>query len=279
MRTQILTISTLAFFAILCFVIDGELLFGAGGIINGQINEVDLNPVQISIYKLSSLAGLSEHVMLKLLLITFALSYFMILFNSVVVLSSICMWIIYWIICNSGIGYAYGADYFIIFLLYYNVLLNIFRNKTETHRYLILMLQLHLCLVYFFGGLGKIVGTDWWDGNAMWSVVAVYSLDFIKDKTEMFLTFWPLLQVLSIGTILLELFYPVLVFFKRTRKFAIISVIAMHVGIAVVMGLYTFALVMITMNLIAYGRYLNVTNPFKVAERKEINHNTLPSYA
>ena len=261
MRTRIITISTLAFFVIFCFMIDGQVLFGEGGIVNGQTNDIDLLSYQSSIHKLSTLVGIGEGLMLKLLILTFGLSFFMILADKLVVLSSVSMWFIYWTICNSGIGYAYGADYFMTYLLFYNILLCIFRNKKDSHRNLLLMLQLHLCVVYFFAGLGKMVGMDWWDGNALWNVINTFGVDFFKDKAEMFLGFSPVLQLLSIMTIIIELCYPVLIYYKRTRIFALISVIAMHTGIAVIMGFYTFGLVLIIMNLIAFGHYLNVKNP------------------
>jgi len=278
MRLRILTIASLAFYVIFCFIIDGELLFGESGIILGKINEADLNPVQISIYQLSSLIGMEEHLILKSLILVFAFSFFLIIYNKFVVMSSIGMWLVYWIICNSGVGYAYGADYFIIFLLYFNVfLLAIFRNRKDVHRYLILMLQLHLCLVYFFAGLGKIVGTDWWDGNAMWSVFNVHGVDFIRAKVEMFLELTLVLKVLSIGTVLIEILYPFLIFYKRTKKITLFAVISMHVGIAMVMNFYTFGLVMIVMNLVAFGHYLNLKNPFKTGVEKSNDYNPVPA--
>ena len=257
MRKQIVTISTLAFLVTLCFIIDGQVLFGEGGIVNGQTNDIDLLPYQMSIYQLSSYFGIGESLMLKLLMLTFGFSFFLILADRLAVVASMAMWFIYWVICNSGIGYAYGADYFITFLLYYNIVLCIFRNKKDTHKYLILMLQLHLCLVYFFAGLGKMVGTDWWDGNAMWAVINTYGIDFFKNRADMFLGVAPILQALSIFTVLIELLYPALIFYKRTRVFTLISIIGLHAGIAIVMGFFTFGIVLIIMNLMAFGHYLN----------------------
>lgn len=277
MRSRILTISTLAFIVMICFITDGQLLFGEGGIVNGEINDADLLPFQISIYKLSSLSGLEELHLLKLMILTFALSFFMILANQFVVLSSIYMWFIYWVVCNSGIGYAYGADYFVIFLLYYNILLSIFRNKKNARVNLILILQLHLCVVYFFAGLGKMVGHNWWDGNALWSVINVYGVEFIRAKAEMVLEFSFALKILSIGTFMLELLYPILIFFKRTRKITLLAVLSLHLGIAIIIGLYTFSLVMITMNLIAFGHYIEWKNPFKDLLRNKMSYKAVPA--
>ncbi|MEM9546996.1 MAG: HTTM domain-containing protein [Bacteroidota bacterium] len=277
MRARILTIATLAFLLIICFFIDGDLLFGKSGIINGEINEGDLKVFQVSIYKISSFFGLEQNVTLKLLILAFAGCFFSIVMDKLLVLSSIGMWFIYWVICNSGIGYAYGADYFMIFFLYYNIILCVFRNKKSIHKYLLLMLQLHLCMVYFFAGLGKIVGTDWWDGNAMWAVINVYSFDFVKGYAEILLNYSSILVFLSVATILVEILYPFLIFYRPTRKFTLFSVIAMHIGIAGVMGLFTFGVVMTVMNLVAFGHYLNIKVPFKLPKDVDINLETAPA--
>jgi hypothetical protein len=36
------------------------------------------------------------------------------------------------------------------------------------------LIQLHLCVIYFFGGLGKARGWMWWDGTAMWFAAASF---------------------------------------------------------------------------------------------------------
>src|SRR5206468_3672064 len=52
---------------------------------------------------------------------------------------------------------------------------------------------------------------------------------------------------------LLEIGYPALIWNKRTRKIWLIGICAMHVGIAFTMGMYLFALIMIVLNVAAFG--------------------------
>ena len=33
------------------------------------------------------------------------------------------------------------------------------------------LIQLHLCVIYLFGGIGKMRGGTWWDGSAIWFAV------------------------------------------------------------------------------------------------------------
>ena len=41
------------------------------------------------------------------------------------------------------------------------------------------LIQIHLCVIYLFGGLGKARGWMWWDGTAMWYSVASYEYQSI----------------------------------------------------------------------------------------------------
>jgi hypothetical protein len=59
--------------------------------------------------------------------------------------------------------------------------------------------------------------------------------------------------VLGISICLLELSYPVCIWLKSTRWIWLGCILAMHVAIGLMMGLYLFALIMIVMNLAAFG--------------------------
>ncbi|MEP6937235.1 MAG: hypothetical protein ABI871_04115, partial [Chthoniobacterales bacterium] len=52
---------------------------------------------------------------------------------------------------------------------------------------------------------------------------------------------------------LLETGYPLFIWLRKTRTFWLVAIVAMHLAIGLTMGLYLFALVMITLNLAAFG--------------------------
>jgi hypothetical protein len=62
-----------------------------------------------------------------------------------------------------------------------------------------------------------------------------------------------MLPIAGIAIWVIELGYPVLIWPKKTRFWWLACILAMHVGIAVAMGLYVFALIMIVLNLAAFG--------------------------
>jgi hypothetical protein len=62
-----------------------------------------------------------------------------------------------------------------------------------------------------------------------------------------------LFPVVGISVWLIEIGYPLLIWSKRTRNIWLICVIIMHVAIGLMMGMYLFALVMIVLNVAAFG--------------------------
>ena len=161
-------------------------------------------------------------------------------------------------------GLTYGVDNFISIGLFYIVIAPLpdswtadFRLRRSPRKDMRLqgfhrrILQLHFCLIYFFGGLTKCAGLGWWDGASIWR--ALIRPPFNLLPPEMLLGWKNLFPVLSISVCLLESGYPVFIWLRKTRTFWLLAIIMMHLAIGLVMGLYVFALVMITLNLAAFG--------------------------
>lgn len=109
------------------------------------------------------------------------------------------------------------------------------------------LIQLHMCVVYLFAGLGKLKGDSWWDGTAMWLSVASYEYQSL-DMT--WLATWPLLTaVMTHVTVWWEASYCVLVWPRLTRPIVLLLAIPLHLGIALFLGMITFGLVMLIGNL------------------------------
>lgn len=109
------------------------------------------------------------------------------------------------------------------------------------------LMQLHLCVIYLFGGIGKMRGDLWWDGSALWYAAANYeyqSVDLTWIGHSPFL-----ISLLTLLTLFWETFYPALVWPRLTRPFALGMAILVHGGIAVFMGMITFGVAMIIANL------------------------------
>src|SRR5206468_6470656 len=113
------------------------------------------------------------------------------------------------------------------------------------------VLQVHLCFVYFFGGLAKCLGNGWWNGSNLWR--SLIRPPFNLMSPDILVRFKYALPVLGISIVLIEIGYPIFIWIKKTRFPWLVCILAMHAAIGLMMGMYLFALVMIVMNLAAFG--------------------------
>jgi hypothetical protein len=113
------------------------------------------------------------------------------------------------------------------------------------------ILQLHLCIIYFFGGLTKALGSGWWNGENLWTALTRPPFDVLP--AEVIARFSSALPALGISVWLLELTYPLFIWPQKTRLACLTLICLMHFGIGVGMGMHLFAIVMIVLNVAAFG--------------------------
>ena len=129
------------------------------------------------------------------------------------------------------------------------------------------LIQIHLCVVYLFAGLGKCQGDTWWNGEAIWGALASYEyqtvdMTFMADQMGV-------VAVVTLLTLFWEVSYAALIWPKLTRPIMLTLAIPMHLGIGICMGMMTFGLVMLIANLsfISPAWFLRkspTTNPHKL---------------
>lgn len=129
------------------------------------------------------------------------------------------------------------------------------------------LIQLQLCAMYLFGGFGKMRGNMWWDGSSSWFSAASYEYQS-WDMT--WIGQWPLLgSLLAHATILWEVFYCVTIWPRWSRPITLAMAFAVHLFIALYLGMITFGVMMIIANL-TFIRPETMQRIFsRSAERKE----------
>jgi Vitamin K-dependent gamma-carboxylase len=179
-------------------------------------------------------------------------------------LAAIIAWFLHLCAAQSGGLLAYGADNFMTMGLFYLMLsplpdrysLDHWLGNTKPKDPQLLgfwrrVLQLHLCIIYFFGGLGKCLGSGWWDGSNLWRALTRPPFDIISP--DILIRFKYLLPILGISICLIELGYVFFIWTKKTRFIWLVCIVGMHIAIGLTMGMYLFALIMIVLNLAAFG--------------------------
>jgi hypothetical protein len=105
------------------------------------------------------------------------------------------------------------------------------------------LIQVHLCIVYFFAGISKLQGVAWWNGQAMW--LAFGNLEY--QAVDMTWIAWHpfLVHFLTHFSVLWELSFGVLVWVRLLRPLILAGAVVLHVGIGFCLGLWTFSLAML----------------------------------
>jgi hypothetical protein len=178
--------------------------------------------------------------------------------------SAIAAWLLHLCAAKSGGFVSYGMDNFMTIGLFYLMLSPLpdrfsldwrLRDLRPKNPQLLgfwqRVLQLHLCIIYFFSGLTKCLGSGWWDGSNVWR--ALIRPPFNVIDPEILVRWRYLFPVAGIVICLLEIGYPFFIWHSKTRKIWLIGICVMHAGIGLTMGMYLFAFIMIVLNVAAFG--------------------------
>ncbi len=109
------------------------------------------------------------------------------------------------------------------------------------------LIQLHMCIIYFFGGISKMRGETWWDGSALWFAIA--NKEYQSLDITWLVDFRWLIAGLTLITFLWEATYPIMIWPRKTRWLTLMMAIFVHGGIALALGMKTFGLAMLIGNL------------------------------
>ena len=105
------------------------------------------------------------------------------------------------------------------------------------------LLQIHMCIIYFYAGLSKMQGGSWWAGAALWGAFANLEYQTL-DMT--WLATWPVaIAFLTHSTAYWEMFFPALIWPRIIRPIWLAFAIPLHLGIGICMGMMTFGLAML----------------------------------
>ena len=118
----------------------------------------------------------------------------------------------------------------------------------------LMLMRCQIAIVYGSTGLWKLAYPVWRDGSAVHWALSLNG--FHRLPWPVPASAAPLVAMLTWGTVLFELSFPVLVLFRRTRPIALLGGIALHLGLFAVLELGPFSLIMI-------ASYLAFLDPWK----------------
>jgi hypothetical protein len=108
-------------------------------------------------------------------------------------------------------------------------------------------IQIHLCVIYLFAGWGKLLGSTWWNGEAIWGAIANSEYQTI-DLT--WLAAFPFfINAMTLVSLVWEVSYVFLIWPQWSRPIMLFLAVAVHLGIGLAMGMMEFGLIMLTANI------------------------------
>ena len=241
-------------------------LYSSNGILQGTLTSHLANnnlPGTFEIARALGRVGVSEHAVLSWFAAVYLVSLAALLLGFHTRVAAIAVWFVH-LILASGHPTSYGFDTFVTLTLFYflwmpignafsiDVLSGDLDDSPSSHARLSLrVLQLHLSIAYFFCGLDKGLGIQWWNGESMWRSLMM-PLYAQGDFSWMAEAPW----LLALGgwvTVIVEGLYPLGMWIPRLRKFWLPAIVGLHLGIFFFMGLHLFALMMILLSVSAFG--------------------------
>ena len=223
-------------------------LHGSQGIVPWQLTELLRHPWVPGLPTLAkgfAPLGIGEHTAINLLLSGYAASLLSLALGFRARLSALLAWGLHLGIVTSGVTSYYGVDQLANTFLFYLV---VFPSGNETVPVGGLrVMQVHLCVIYLAAGLDKAMGSQWWNGEAIWQTLSqpifrTFDVGWLAGHSWI-----PMLA--GWATLVVEIGYAFLVWPRRTRKAWCIATIGLHLGTCVFMGLVFFSSVMIVLTI------------------------------
>lgn len=121
--------------------------------------------------------------------------------------------------------------------------------------------QLQLCLIYAFGGCEKLRGSHWWQGEAVWDMMA--NIQIARFDATWLAHFPSLIVIMTFAALIWEIYFPVLVWVKVLRPYVLLMGVIMHLTIMIAVDLPYFSLLMIS-TYVLFLEPAQVTRLFKI---------------
>lgn len=246
---------------------DFNTLFGSEAIINTEIqniNRIFIDVTDISNFLINNLNINFENSILLIKLIYLFLTILIVIgYQSRV--SAFFLILLHASIFKANPLLIYGVDYITSISLFYIAIFpsdstfsikNLIKPVKIDYKYLgatKIFFQIHISIIYFFSGLEKALGFNWWNGESIWK--AINLPNFYNDfniNYSILNQYSFVFVIIGISVIIIELFYPLFMNLRMTKNIWLTLTISMHLGILVSLNLYFFSTIMIIWNITAY---------------------------
>ncbi|WP_442574535.1 HTTM domain-containing protein [Microbacterium sp. F51-2R] len=118
------------------------------------------------------------------------------------------------------------------------------------HNTAVILCGYQVVLIYVNSGIFKLMGKEWVEGSALYYAL---NLDVFRVFPVLSDIAWQITPFVAVGSwisIWAQLLFPVLILWRPTRYAALLVIMAMHLGIGLLLGLWPFSLAMMALDLV-----------------------------
>lgn len=122
-------------------------------------------------------------------------------------------------------------------------------QRAILHNFGVIFVIAQLSLMYFMSGFYQAMGERWSSGTAVYYIMQVeqYSIGLLPD---FLITNPEFIVMATYASVLIKLAFPFAIFNRYTKYIVLTGIVLFHLGILFQMGLVTFSLIMIAMDLL-----------------------------
>jgi len=233
-----------------------NLLFGENSIVYTEPHSIGfIKDFAFSLYNSNS-TNLGYVFLVSAILLSI-LPFF---FRKLYFISDFILWILIINISNKLYPTLTSGDYLMNQFLLFNCFLALEKNKSNfkisLHNLASIAIIIQICLVYFLSAIAKLNNEAWLNGSAISTTLQIkqYSLELFPNYKQNALSF-----ILNYVVLFYQLFFPLVIWFKKIKKPFLIIGIIMHLFIAFAMGLMSFGFIMI----LGYVYFYEFKNDFQ----------------
>lgn len=118
------------------------------------------------------------------------------------------------------------------------------------HNTVLILCVFQILLVYLVSSVLKLEGEEWLNGTAIYYALSLEQFQVLPAVSELAWQSAPLIALATWLALWVQLLFPVLILWRPSRYVAVVLITSMHLGIAVLLGLWPFSLAMIALDLL-----------------------------
>ena len=107
------------------------------------------------------------------------------------------------------------------------------------------LVQIEVCLILWSAGVEKLQGGMWWGGTAMYYIMHLDDFYFHYPIPQFLQNSLWVSRIMTWASLWIEVGAPMLIWFKETRRPALIAIVMLHLGIEYMMNLFLFEWIML----------------------------------